>query len=107
MFKERLGVAASKADAERRTVPRCFADQQVVVSAEGEKPLVMSGRVRDASPKGMRLEHERPLKPGAVVHVLTPSMDLVANVVWTRRIETRWESGLRTDDSRTMLLIRP
>ncbi len=55
MFKEVLRGAASKAEVERRAAPRCFADQQVVVSVEGEKPLVMSGRVRDASPKGMRL----------------------------------------------------
>jgi hypothetical protein len=90
--------------AERRAFPRFVADQVVVLQTDGEAKALCAGRVLDVSERGLRVQHEKEFQSGVTVHVLTADMDLPAIVVWTRPEGQHWESGLRTDDRRAILL---
>ncbi len=89
---------------ERRAYPRFVADQVVVLQTEGEAKVLCAGRVLDVSERGLRVRHEKEMQSGLTVHVLTADLDLPAIVVWTRPAGQQWESGLRTDDRRAILL---
>ena len=81
---------------ERRRGERFFANDEVVVYVMAEPPFALAARVLDVSYNGLRVAHQRPLEPKTHVRVLAPALDFVSQVVWTRQVEGRWESGLST-----------
>jgi hypothetical protein len=89
-----FAIAAVHAAIDRRSEPRYFADEGVILCRSGSDRLIGPARVCDTSAHGFRVLHTLALNVGDTVTVMTPSCDFVTRVVWVREHGCKWEAGL-------------
>ena len=95
MKASNFATRASHATIDRRSEPRYFANESVVLCRSGDDRLVGPARVCDTSAHGFRVLHTLALNVGDTVTVMTPTCDYLTLVVWVREHGAEREAGLR------------
>src|ERR1700692_519574 len=81
---------------DRRTETRFPADEDVRLRPEGLMSPAITGRLLDVAASGFRVQHEsRSLVSGLAVHFEFRGAQGLAQIMWTRILGNRVESGFR------------
>jgi hypothetical protein len=83
---------------QRREV-RIQVNQSVTITIFGEPDIVISARVRNISGKGIGLELQNPVPPGAVLKVELPDALLLGEVIYCRKDEASHYAGVELEHS--------